>query len=508
MLSVVFLFLINSFFLKANAATLINAKNTLSTSRPSAASPLNAALGATDTQATIYDNGSFYLASDSAKVIRTSTAASIDAATVVSSQSAALTTVFFGEQAGAAAQAGTDVLYVPITSFHTIRFTTVTAIPDEGDLEIYFPVLTSGDADNDASPSATTFQFNNLVPGGSETDPTNIVVYDDSSDISAAVTVTETEPSSGAAGRLTIEFDSGPVAAGSVITIMLGCSAASDEDTCTTQVPRIINPTKSANAGTADIWKVTLLTEDASDIGLDNVTVSIGTIESVTVRATVDPTLTFTIAGVANGVDVSTGNGTGCAQDEDTNAGIASTATEVNLGLLASSPAADAKVGNIAAQLLTVSTNAPGGYVITATSSGQLINPSSGYWIDSSTTPTAFPSTGADWFGVHACGLDTFDGTTISTTYWNTAASDSACGSCATGSTSCPDATSGTNLCKYGWPTTTTPVTIAADPNGPVGNSLTAGNGLTSVSYAAGADAGVPAGEYRAFITYVATPTF
>jgi len=476
--------------LPAFAADLSAAKNTISTSRPSASSPLNADLGATDTQATIYDNGSFYLASDSAKIVRTSSGAVIDPSTIVSSQSAALTTVFFSEQVGTAAQAGTDVLVVPITAVHTIQFTTVQDIPAGGSVLITFP----GSADNTASPSASQFAFNGLdaTSGVGSNVVTNNITCNTNSFVTSPQIMCET---------------TSLVAGGTTITIILGCSAQSS-GACTTQVPSLINPTKSANAGTADIWKIEIMTRDAGDGEIDSRTVSIGTIDSVTIRANVDPTLSFTIAGVANGVDVSTGNGTGCLQVEDTNSGQASTATEVTLGLLANTPAADNKVGNIAAQLLTVSTNAPGGYVITATSSGQLINPSSGYFLASSTSPAAFPSSGADWFGVHACGLDTYDGTTISTTYWNTAASDTACGTCVAGSTSCPDATSGTNMCKYGWPTATTPITIAADPNGPVGNSLTAGNGLTSVSYAAGADAGVPAGEYSTVVTYVATPTF
>lgn len=54
----------------------------------------------------------------------------------------------------------------------------------------------------------------------------------------------------------------------------------------------------------------------------------------------------------------------------------------------------------------------------------------------------------------------------------------------------------------------TNPITIASDTVGPIGNSLVAGNGLVSMSYAAGADAAVPPGQYTTVVTYVATPTF
>jgi len=473
------------------ADTLTNAKNTLTTSRPSASSPLSANLGATDANAAVFDNGSFFLASDSAKVIRTSTLGIIDSATNVSSQSAALTTVYFGEAAGTAAQAGTDVLFVPITAMHTIQFTVIQAIPVNGNIIITFPTLTSGDADNDASPSATTFQFNNLVTGTGGRD--NIDTFDDSSDISANVTITETEPSAGVGGSLSFNLDSGTIAAGSVVKIYLGCTS-STSSSCSTQIPRIINPTKSAAAGTADVWKMSIQTQDDGDVDLDNATVAVGTIESVTVRATVDPTLSFTITGIPNATAVNNGNSTGCSQTETTNAGIDASATEVNLGLLANTPAADAKVGNIAAQRINISTNGANGYTLTATSSGTLINPATGFFLESSTTPAAFPGDGSDWFGIHACGLD------VDAATWVEGGSGTACDTEPNGSTA--------TECFYGWPTQTSAITLASDTTGPIGNSVVAGNGITSVSYAAATDALIPPGEYRTIVTYVATPAF
>jgi len=109
------------------------------------------------------------------------------------------------------------------------------------------------------------------------------------------------------------------------------------------------------------------------------------------------------------------------------------------------------------------------------------------------------PTSGANFFGFHACGLDTYN-SDIGTTFWNTTASNTACNSYISGSTG--------NICKYGWPTTSSQILMASDTTGPIGNSLVAGNGLTSVSYAAGADAGVPPGQYSTVVTYVATPAF
>lgn len=485
---------------KAHAATLINAKDTISTSRPSASSPLSSSVLNTDTQASIYNNGSRFLASDSAKVIKSATGAIVDAGTIVSSQSAALTTVFFGETTGNAAVANADVLFTPITAMHTLAFTTVTQIPVSGKIILTLPILSSSDANNAASPSATTFQMNGITSS-------QIKVYDNTTDITSNFTsITPTNPTAGTSPVITFTLDgSTSVTAGHTLTIYLGCTAGTSSS-CSTQAPRLINPTKTATAGTADTWKFNLLTQNASSVNLDSATVAVATIESVQVLATVDPTLTFTIAGVSNGSAVNTGNTTGCLQAETTNAGISATSTVVNLGLLSNTPAINTKVGNIAAQLLSVSTNATGGYAITATSAGALQNYANGYSINSSTTPAAFPASN-DWFGIHACGLDTYGGT-LSTTFWNTAASDTNCGTCPAGSASCPTGTGGTNVCKYGWPTQTSSVTMASDPTGPVDNTITAGNGLTSVSYASGVDASVPAGTYQSYVTYVATATF
>jgi hypothetical protein len=489
---------------EAQAATLTSASDTITTSRPSPSSPLNAALGSTDTQATIFNNGSRYLASDSAKLIRKSTDTLLDTSTIVASQSSALTTVFFSEQAGTAGQAGTDVLFVPITAMHRVAFTVVGAVPNTGDIFMTFPNLATGDSNNEASPSATTFQMNNLDAD----DVTLIKVLDDDTDITANTTISLTNPTGNGDGAdLTITIDTGSIAAGSVVEIFIGCSTVGG-GTCTAQTPRVINPTKTAAAGTADTWKIAVQTRNGSDVLIDSATVAVATIDSVQILATVDPTLTFTIAGVGNGVDVNTGNTTGCLQDEDTNAGTAATATVVNLGILGNTPTAvDTKVSNIAAQLLTVTTNGSGGYSLTATSAGQLRDFSSGFAINSSTTPTAFPASAPrHWFGFHACGLDTYNAT-IGTTFWNTTASNTECGSCISGSTTCPDSTPGTNVCKYGWPTTTTSLTLASDSTGPIGTASD-GNGLVSVSYASGVDANVPGGSYQTYVTYVATATF
>ncbi len=461
----------------AHAASLASASATVSTSRPSPSSPDNdsgspAGAAAGSGQLTIYNNGSRFLASDSARVIRANGTSITNVNLNVASQSGALTTVYFTNTTSTFVGNGADVLFVPITAMHAIRFTTATSIPSGGKIVITYPGL----ANNTASPSATTFAFNNLSTSNVVSNPAagcNTV------SISAPVITCTTNAI---------------ISGGTVVTVLIGCSAQSG-GSCTTQVPSLINPTKSATAGTADIWRVGVQTQDGSSVVLDSSTIAIGTVESVTVRATIDPSLSFTIAGVNNGTLLS-GVATGCSQADTTNSGISSTATEVGLGSLSVVPTSnDIRINNIAGQLLTVSTNASNGYSVTATSSGRLINPSTGFFINSVTTPIAFPL-GGHFFGMHACGFDT------NIPYWNS-----------TGSTACNTYRSGSTdpVCKYGWPTSTSPILVAQNNTGVIGNGapcFASGCGLTVVSYAATQDVSLPPGNYQSVITYVATPSF
>ncbi len=465
------LFLLNT--PDANALTLVS--DTISTSRPSTSTNLSSAVSAAATSVTVVDNGSaVFLSSDSARLQQSS--GSILENVIVSTASA--TTGLWGTKnvylnTGTTNPFGAgDLFMVPITAMHKVQFTTQVEIPASGKVIITFP----GSANTSASPSATTFAFNGLTS-------TNIKTNGITCDGGWSVT----SPS------ITCITNSA-VTPGTEVTFLIGCSANTGTN-CTTQIPTLINPTKSnTTEGIADTWRIGVKTTDSSDATREESSAKIGVIESVTVRATVDPTLTFTITGIANATAINTGNTTGCTNSETTNTGIASTATLVDLGILGNTPTGtDTKIGNIAAQLITISTNAPNGYALTATSSGQLTNVASGFSINSSTTPTAFPN-GEHWFGIHPCGLDSYG-----TTTW-TEADNENCSSVITGSTA--------NECKYGWPTSSTAITLAYDSTGPVGNVIAAGNGLTSVEYAAGMDVRVPAGLYTSVITYVATPTF
>lgn len=454
---------------KAYAAVLSSFSDTVTTSRPSASTPLTANVGASDGQAQVVSedagapNYSIFLASDSARFIadtgETEDTVNVASMSAADKPAAGSRIVYFTSAIGHTHHLG-DTVVVPITAMHTIQFTTQTTIPNGGKIIITFP----GSGDNSASPSATTFAFNGLTSGNASS---NIQTNN-------ATTCTWTV----AAPSITCATNAS-IAGGTTITFLIGCAAASGAS-CTTQAPRLINPTKSVtnnasglavNQTTADNWRINVQTQDTPGNGstvLDQSTTTIGLIESVQIQASVDPTLTFSINGMTAAQNINSVGATGCP-NEAMNSGIASNATFVNLGLLTSG-----KI-NLAGQYISISTNEAGGYSLTATSSGSLKEPSSGYAINS---PNAFNtmSAGTEEFGLHACGSD--------------ANASFVPGSSITGGSG-----------KVYWPTPTASVLIASHA------SVTAAI-ITGIEYAATVSGTTPAGIYNTVITYVATPTF
>lgn len=458
---------------QAHAASLNNLSDTISTSRPSAASPLGADQAAAAGQADIIDNNAVFLQGD----VATSYADPVgggettNQGTIVASMSATGVpgaghrTVYFTNTITNVHHKG-DALVVPITAMHTISFKPVAIIPNGGKIVLTFPQMAAVDT-NPASPSASAFNFGGLTTG-------NIQANFSSGSSTCSFAITGT----GASGfpSITCTVGTASVASGVTVTILIGCSAHSGAS-CTTQVPVVINPMKlsgnslsgqGAATTQADNDKILVQTQDGSSVTLDNGTAVVGVIESVQVQANIDPTLTFQITGLANGTNVSTSHGSGCPS-QSTNSGIDANATFVNLGTVGTNIV-------IAAQDLTVSTNGQNGYSLTATASGQLNDPQNSYSVTSSTTP-GFMTAGSELFGIHPCGTD------VSTGTW---------GSGTIGG--------GANA-KVAWPTATTGVTLASRAS--VANAI-----VTTVMYAITASAVTPAGLYTSIITYVATPSF
>lgn len=469
------LILIFGFFFtsKVNAASLASVSDTITTSRPSASAPLNADQAASATQISVVDNGSIYLASDSA-VLQADTGQTLELVNVAS-MSAQITgtpntrNVYFTSAITNTHHKGTAVL-VPVTATHTIKFTTVSNVPNGGKIVITFP----GSGVNTASPSASTFSFNGMTASG----PTDVLCFPTTACSGAAITVSAP----------TITLTTGAAQSGATtIYVLIGCTAQSS-GVCTTFAPRLINPTKTAAAGTADTWKITVKTQDASLIDLDTAKAVIATVDAVQVQGTVDAYITFSIAGRNNGTSA-------CSDTTNPGAGLDATATFVNLGALVSSAI------NISAQRLTVDTNGSGGYSITATSSGRFINPASGFWIananggngltaNDATNGTApapgFFTVGTPAFGIHPCLVAGSYAPTIPAG-WSTGATGGGAGA------------------KYSnpWNTGTNGFYASiASYSGPAAASQ------TDVEYAATVGATTPAGIYSNYFTYVATPIF
>jgi hypothetical protein len=425
---------------KVNAFTV--ASDTITTSRPSAVTPLNGNLSASSTVVTVYDNNSIFLASDSAKFW-----GQTQETLTVASASADRTKIYLTSATANAHTNGTVVANA-VTAKHTVAFKLSTPAVSGDKLVITFP----GSADNTASPSASTFAFNNLQSGNVSISGTTCSGWSISSPsitctLNAAVDIATT------------------------ITITIGSST-----------PALINPTKTQSIGTGDLWKLTLKHTDTSDVIKEaNGKIAITTIESVFVQGIVDASITMTIAGINNGTVIKDDN-TGCNAtgfNITTNSGQHPTATGVNLGTISTGI-------NYVGQKITISTNAPNGYALTATSSGKLKDPATGYFFANAQTngtdltanntpaPAALAG-GTTAFGISACGADA-------------------------------------NTSLFG-----TTTAYFGNPSNSAGNaytySLASNTGVvsskaTSIVYGVTAAATVPAGTYSTVLTYVATPTF
>ena len=145
------------------------------------------------------------------------------------------------------------------------------------------------------------------------------------------------------AGGVTNDFDGGLVAGGN------------DHDAIT--IAGIINPSPESDhvVGASDDQTIIVQHFDSAFAVQDTTTVAVGEIEAVKVTATIDPSISFTIAAVNSAVS-------SCGVDTD----VTTTTSSVPFGTLSLSAFIDAS------QTLTVSTNAANGYAVTAKENDQL----------------------------------------------------------------------------------------------------------------------------------------
>ncbi|GIW62036.1 MAG: hypothetical protein KatS3mg089_0888 [Patescibacteria group bacterium] len=154
--------------------------------------------------------------------------------------------------------------------------------------------------------------------------------------------------------------------------------------------------TNPSTTNTSHFARITTYQSDDTTV-LDTATVAFATLDtsSIAVSATVDPTLTFTVAGV-------TGDGSATVNGATITNGLATTATTIPFGTLT--------VGTpkIAAHDVTITTNAVNGYTVTAS--------------HSATSQTGNPPLVSGTSN----NIDSFTGTNASPTTWSSPAGTSA----------------------------------------------------------------------------------
>lgn len=156
-------------------------------------------------------------------------------------------------------------------------------------------------------------------------------------------------------------------------------------------VSGLINPAPASGhvVGTADQYRMIVQHLDSGNAVVDQTTAAVAMIESVKVTASVAPQITFTIGGVAASTSA-------CGITTS----VTTTPTLVPLGELS--------IGAFrhAAQTLTVSTNAQGGYVVTAAAADQLARPGVTCTGDGNATPGCIRDAAGDGAGMSQTNAD------------------------------------------------------------------------------------------------------
>ena len=267
-----------------------------------------------------------------------------------------------------------DPIYLKMRPRHTIQFTTASAVANG-----YFQVLLPADTTtpNDGNPDDEGYDFNTTV---NVTAPADVgSTFDFVTGVATAAGATGcTSP----ANYHCFEFHySGTGAVGQAFTLYIGNTNGSN-------TPIAPATGTSHTEGTADTYPI-LVRQFAADTNpnsatpIDATSARVAHIEAVRVTATVDPTISFSIAGIASGA-------TRCGVSTD----VTTTATSVPFGGMSLNSF------KTLAQNLTVSTNASSGYVVTSSENDQL-------GLGGATTPfipdttcdggTCTESTAAEW---------------------------------------------------------------------------------------------------------------
>jgi len=362
----------------------------------------------------------------------------------------------------------TDVIYFKSKPQHVITFTTASSIAS-GFFRVLIPAATS--SFNDVAPDSTGFDFASGVAGTA-------------SDVSGYTFVTPVATVSGGtncpSGWHCLEYHyTGTGGIGTAITLNIGATAG-------TNTPIAPAPKSGHAEGTADTYSFKVQNfingSDPTGTPTDQSTGKIGVIESVRVTATVDPTISFSIAGIASGANPC---GTGATNQTDV-----STVTGVNAPLAVPFGTLTLNTFLDAAHLLTVSTNASNGYVVTTQENDQMGK-------DGGTTPFIIDTTGDN---------GTANETTSDT--WDTAAAHPGFGYTlkAVSGATVPFTSTGTTFNVRTFPS-------IADPDSPLVQTIMSSTSTSdahtaNVCYRVTVAATQAAGDYENQITYTATASF
>lgn len=245
-----------------------------------------------------------------------------------------------------------DAIYATQSGTVTLSFTINNDIPADGYIRISIPDPASNGNDGAPDTSATTAN-NGWDLNGIDADDVTV-----SGGTGCSWNATETI-TAGSGSDHTIDATTTGACTAGTITVTI------DSD------PGLVNPapvTSTHSQGTADNYQWTIATYDddpaTTGLQIDTVDVSVAPIEAVLVSAVIDETLSFSVTGVSadSGV-IGTCGITRSASSPD------STAYSIPWGTI--SPDYLAATHNTS-QLLQVSTNAAGGYAVTAIASDQM----------------------------------------------------------------------------------------------------------------------------------------
>ena len=442
------------------AANLTTAKDTLQSSRMSFSGRVKSPTIAGSTHVWIYTTAATVFTSVSTAGLKPGDSLVIGGtnsytiASIIDDDEFTTTTVLAAGDAD-----DTDVIYFKSLPQHVITFKTASAV-SAGFFRVLIPADSTPATANNGIPDITGFDFNTTPTATG----TNASGYTFSAGVATA------SGSTGCTSPANYHcFEYHYIGAGGIgtdITLSIGNTGGT---------ANIIAPAPSASrvANTADAYtfKIQNFTDTSnpnSATPTDDVTGKVAVIESVRVTATVDPSITFKIEGVNSGASA-------CSLTTD----VTTTNASVPFGVMA------LDTFKAAAQLLTVSTNAVSGYVVTAIENSRLSN--------LATSPSYIPDTTCD---NNLCNETTSD-------TWATATNNPGFGYTVAVVANAPTiAPTAPNYQHF---------PSLADVESPfqiMSNATIASSQQAHVCYKLSVDATQPAGNYENQITYTATASF